>query len=364
MPSGGHYVRHFGVGSTSTEYLPQYIKGLHSETETGILNALTYIRYLEKHGAPALPGVLELLSHRSTKVRIAALECCGEIGVPNQETVNQIKPFLDSEDRLIRIAALYSVSLLQPPSQDRYRELLKLRQDKKEPIRLAAYRALGRLRNRIFGCLVSDALLAEPVERVIAIDILDRPPGAIQRAIVSLVCWYSLLETNADVRGAAAYGVARAGCAICSRIELAALSKIMRNDPDDRVRRRAVEGLTLYENILPDLAYRELVFALQDASPHVRSAGYHVSNFINRKRSIMGKQLAPPLVELLSDNRPEIRKKALDLLGWCGHAAIDAIPAIAATVIFDSDWNVKKAGVDALRSVIIGEWHPPKGKQK
>ena len=134
-----------------------------------------------------------------------------------------------------------------------------------------------------------------------------------------------------------------------------ALSAIRHSSPSDVVRCSAVRGMLLYENQLPKTTYREVVLALADDSQDVRDQARMISNFINRKRSILGHQLSPPLVALLSDHRPEVRRIAIELLGWCESAAGEAVPSILCSLMFDGDLGVKLSALHALHDIALSK---------
>jgi len=83
-----------------------------------------------------------------------------------------------------------------------------------------------------------------------------------------------------------------------------------------------------------------------------------ISNFISRQRSTMGHKLSLPLLELLTDQRPDVRRQAIELLGWCKSAASQAMASIANSIVFDDDWGVKLAALNALLEIAQNQWQP------
>ncbi len=356
----GHVIRSFGIGWASTEWLPQYIKALRSKKVGDITLALTCLGCLGQHAELAIPAILPTLEHPSFKVRVESLECCGHIGISDPKMLakmlEKVKPMLASEDKQLKLAAIFCVSRLETPKHEHYREALRIRSaaDNDEETKLTARKAVDSSAHIWFRFLVADALFsADPTVRTTALRLIDRMKSPAQRTIASAVCWRLLSDGDPHVRAAAAYCLARNS--ILPEIEMRALSALRRSSSSDIVRCSAVEGMLLYENELPLIVYREVALALADDSPDVRDQAASISNFINRNRRAMGSQLSGPLVVLLNDRRPEVRRQALDLLGWCKSAANGAVPSIVLSLMFDSDWNVKLAALDALYEIAINQ---------
>jgi HEAT repeat protein len=353
----GHVVRSFGVGSASTELLPQYVKALRSKKVGDITLALTCLGCLGQHAESVIPAVLPTLEHPSLKVRVEAIECCGRIGSSDPEMLakmlEKVKPTLASDDKQLKLAAIFCVSRLETPKYEHYREALRIwSADNDEETTLTARNAVRYSAHIWFRFLVADALLsADPTVRTTALRLLEGMRSPAQRAITSAVSWRLLSDGNPHVRAGAAYCLARNS--ILPELEMRALSALRRSSSSDIVRCSAVRGMLLYENQLPQIVYREVALALADDSQDVRDQAAMISNFISRNRSVMGHQLSEPLVSLLADQRPEVRRQALTLLGWCKSAAREAVPSIAYSMLVNGDWDVKISALHALLEIVL-----------
>ena len=241
----GHVVRRFGFGSASTELLPQYVKALRSKKVGNITLSLTCLGSLGNHAESAIPAVLSTLEHPSLMVRVAALECCGRIGISDPKVLEKVKPMLASDDKRLKLAAIFCVSRLETPKYEHYREALRIWSgDNDEETDRAARNAVSYSTHIWFRFLVADALLsADPTVQTTALRLIEGMVSPVQRAIASAVSWRLLSDGNPRVRAGAAYCLARN--TILPRFEMLALSAIRHSSPSDVVRCSAVRGMVL-----------------------------------------------------------------------------------------------------------------------
>jgi hypothetical protein len=340
----GHYNTHWGFGYASTEWLPEYIKALKSDKKQVVDLSLRCLYSLNRDAKPALPGVLELLNHRSRDIKVKALKCCGQMGVADSNTLGKIRPWLECDDKVIRLAAINAHFKLESPRIEYYRQVKQLLHHPNQEVQNEANETLGVAQSELIPFFVQEVFSKNPADRHMGLNCLVRTRSTLDRAIALFVSGISLLDSHPAVRAKAVECLA--SNSLVSHWEMMALSIVLRYDRSSTVRSVAIDHVLHYERELPREVCREVAHALTDKSDEVRRSAGRISELIFRYECPLPQYLPSYLSPLLIDKRSSVRQEALNLMGTC--RSNTAIPSILSSILLERDPEIKLTGLIAL----------------
>ncbi len=271
-------------------------------------------------------GLLKAIDDENPKVRSEAIYALGTVAhspLSDAQTAQLLKA-LDHYDPAIRAAAARVVGRLTIVSAAG--AVLKGVNDSQAPVRYAAMRALGEIRDRAAVHALTEQLnfYGKGEGAWSALDALARiaDPASIPLFKARLA------DRDPFLRRAAAEGLARTG----DTSELPALEIGAGNDPSEMVRAAMAFALQkLGRNYVP-----RLVESLDSAKVGPQASGYFLE---------LGTAVAPQLLPHLQDPSPELRANVATVLGGIGDASsIEALQRLTA----DKDRTVAQAATRAI----------------
>jgi HEAT repeat protein len=271
-------------------------------------------------------GLLKAIDDENPKVRSEAIYALGTVAhspLSDAQTAQLLKA-LDHYDPAIRAAAARVVGRLTIVSAAG--AVLKGVNDSQAPVRYAAMRALGEIRDRAAVHALTEQLnfYGKGEGAWSALDALARiaDPASIPLFKARLA------DRDPFLRRAAAEGLARTG----DTSELPALEIGAGNDPSEMVRAAMAFALQkLGRNYVP-----RLVESLDSAKVGPQASGYFLE---------LGTGVAPQLLPHLQDPSPELRANVATVLGGIGDASsIEALQRLTA----DKDRTVAQAATRAI----------------
>ena len=266
-------------------------------------------------------ALLKAVDDENPKVRVEAIYTLGAVAQPPlaDDPAKQLIKALDHYDPVIRAAAARVIGRLKVTSAGK--DLITAVNDSQQPVRLAAMRALGDIRERT----AIDAL-TQQVEHYKkgegAWSALDALANIGDPSSVPLFKT-RLADRDQFIRRAAAEGLGRAG----DSSEIAALEAGETKDSSPMVRAAMAFALSR----LGRDYVRHLIAALDDEKLVAQAAGYLIE---------LGPVAIPALLEALKEQDDAIRGNAALVLGAVGTS--EHIPALSA-LSTDREPDVKRA---------------------
>ncbi|MFM8271441.1 MAG: HEAT repeat domain-containing protein [Gemmata sp.] len=286
-------------------------KALGTEREPDIRDQLVEALVAMGPGAkPALPGLLPLLADTDVSAELRAKAALAAVAIDpaSSATAAALVKAAGDTDSTVRAAAARAMGQLNPLPADALNALVKAaKADSKNPVRLAAYRALATAGPR-----------AKPARAEIEALTTNPQPGLAAWAKVTLAA------VDGDVSKAAP-GV-RAGL----------------TDRNPAVRASAAEALLLVGPVQGDLP--ALLKLLKDGSSTTRTAAATAAGRLGP----FAKDAVPQLTRQLDEGDGGARAAAAEALGRIGPASL---PAVAKLKELRADASVKATAEKALEQI-------------
>ena len=131
------------LGNAGKVPVPGIIKVLKSDSPNGKLPAIQAVGFIGKEASPALPILLQHLSHKEQPHRLTILHTIGSIGVNEHLTEDTVRSFLKDPNPDLRGAACKTLAQLKVQSAASNSQLQTLaKEDPKDFVRQAAKNAL------------------------------------------------------------------------------------------------------------------------------------------------------------------------------------------------------------------------------
>jgi HEAT repeat protein len=356
------------------DLLPVLLGGLGDKDEVARVNALTVLGRMGSKAKSAVPQIVKALKDKDEDVRMEAILALGEMGAAAKNAIPALlsvlkegelplfepavsvtlgnigpaavpalqKALTDRDARLRRTAA-FALGQIGPKAKSATADLSTALGDSEPGVRALAAKALGRIGTAAQGALpkLEAALKDKEVDvRVSAALALWQAGG---RTDGMPVLRTALADTRAHVReqACAALGALGAKAAPAAADLLKGL-----DDKVARVRAAAAEALG---KLPPGKAVRaRLSAALKDRDDQVR---------LNVADALWGQSKGAErdkLVELaagtLQSEKPQVRRRAAEVLGGFGEAAKEAVPALK-LALRDPHHAVREAAAAALRRI-------------
>jgi len=286
-------------------------------------------------------GLLTAVDDENPRVRTEAIYALGTIARPpvDGESAQGLIKALDHYDPAIRAAAAKVVGRLDVKAAGE--TLIKAINDSQAPVRYAAMRALGAIREASAVQALTEqlAFYGKGEGAWSALDALAHIAHPSSLAVFR----ERLADKDENMRRAAAEGLARAG----DTSQVDALEMAVGNDPSEMARAAMTFALQKFgKNYIPRL----VEFLGHDKSA-AQVAGYLLE---------LGPAIAPTLTPHLADQTPGIRAGVAVILGEIGGQA--ALPALQ-PLLTDREKDVAEAATRAIERIKIkGEARSVKGE--
>ncbi|MSU59710.1 MAG: HEAT repeat domain-containing protein [Pedosphaera sp.] len=225
------------LGTNAATATPALLRALRTDPEAQVTwDSATTLGVI---GAPAVPGLIELLKEPNQRVRHAAAYALGQVGAPALPAAPALIRSAADPNGEVRGSSLYSLSRIGPAAGP---VALKVVQENRGELRRAGALALVALHPR--GQLTLPVLVEmfrdpDPASRAIAIEALMKLTVTHTNAMD--VYFAGLKDTNAAVRLAAVNSLGQA--AHKSAAAIPTLTSLQRDDPDEAIRIAAGDAL-------------------------------------------------------------------------------------------------------------------------
>ncbi len=276
-------------------------------------------------GEPAVEQLVRAMQDENKYVRRSAIEILGIMRVP--QAVPGIIAALTDEDPLVRQQA--AITLRNYSQPDSVNSLIRLLKDENGYVRMAAVETLCVIGLPSIEPLI--AALAEndaELQQRASLALTSIGPPSVEYLISGLE------NENTGIKRCCAYILGR----ICDTRAIPALVLLL-GDPDRDVRREAVAALAgMEDDSVPALAR-----AFHDGDQVVRNSAMEALWRI-------GPRATRPVVDMLSDPKSDIRKRAALLLGEIGD--ISSVEPLA-RVLTDDSPGVRREVFEAIEMIKI-----------
>jgi HEAT repeat protein len=395
------------LGPVATPAVPKIFALLNDKDAMVRQSAFEALGELGPIAAPTVPGLILLLKDKDPDARCAAVDTLGRLGSVAAPTVPQLVEFLKDKDIYIWAAATAALGRLGPVAAPAVPQLVEFLKDKDIYVRYAAVYVLTRLGNiakpaqsaiteavKEDARLTSTGVLAQPITswisgmsittiaqpratvpelivrlkdkdptmRITTVDALASLGVAATLAVPTLV--KTLKDDNAGVRQSAIDALKTLGAtAVPALPQIIAILK----DQRPEARRAGVEALGNVGRVTAS-GVPELIAMLKDPDSGVRAtaalalgkwgpgaslslkaiteSGEDTSHITTEQKNAITPTVVP-IVEMLKDRVPTVRRAATEALGNLGPIAAPALPTIS-TYLKDIDHKVRLSAISAL----------------
>jgi HEAT repeat protein len=320
-------------------------------TPVGCLPGDSQKRLIIAAAETIIPALIDLIDDSESSVCIAAAKALGNIGLPG---ISALIACLESEKFRFAVEALVHVGPLAADADPTLIPTLTiLLDDSNTEVRSIAATALsyqGQAAASALPALIARLEDIQPLVREIAAKVIGQvgSPAGI-KAVPGLILASRDAETRVRRSAVETLGIigflAVDDCvpAIATALE----------DPDDDVMRQAANALVRLVKAGVTSALSALVSALQSFSPNVRRVAQAKFNFALATVGASDAILYPPLISLLADPNPDVRRAVILALGRIGAAAKSAVPALQ-VCLNDTDPHARSWAADAIQKIEKG----------
>jgi HEAT repeat protein len=302
-------------GSAGGPAAPLLLDILQNDPDPNLRQQALYA--LQQVGGDAkvmMPALKKMIEDDNANVRMAALQVIWRYGVESIPLI--VKCFEDKDDN-IRQNAVWILQNVQGDLKSALPQIKMLLKNKNSNVRQGAVHLLARCGEDGAMELVNVLRDKESDDnmRWTAVNALQNLQGQ-NKKILPILTDMLKKENESKVRMFAVYAMTRIGTDA-----LPILKDLIKNDKDAGVRSAAIQTLGNYGFQYSKEVMPELIAALKDKEPQVRSSACHAFQQMGQN----GKQAIPNLAETLKDSDANVRQNAFYAL--CNMAP-ESLPAM------------------------------------